>query len=223
MLDEASLAAVVLSLKVAVVSVPLHLVSGLLLAWALTRRGPLAALLDVLVTLPLIFPPVVLGFALLYVLGRTSPLGRLLASFGVELVFSFWGVLLAAWIAGLPLAVKTMQAGLEALPPALREASLTLRHGEWATFWKVLVPNSRTTVIAGTLLAFGRSIGEVGLSLMLGGNILGKTETVTLSIYNRVMSGEQESAAVLAAGLGLVATLIFLILRLDSKPRRYRT
>lgn len=222
MVDDTSLAAILLSLKVAVLSVPLHLLCGLLLAWALTRRGPLAALLDVLVTLPMIFPPVVLGFALLYVIGRQAPLGGLLARFGVEVVFSFWGVVLAAFLAGLPLAVKTMQAALEALPPSLREASLTLRHGEWSTFWVVLVPNIRTAVLAGTLLAFGRSIGEVGLSLMLGGNILGETETVSLAIYNKVMAGEQQEAAVLSIGLGIVSTLVFLALRFTSRPREDR-
>ena len=219
MVDDASLAAILLSLKVAALSVPMHLLGGLLLAWALTRSGPLVALLDVLVTLPMIFPPVVLGFALLYVIGRQAPLGGLLAGLGVEVVFSFWGVLLAAFLAGLPLAVKTMQAALEALPPSLREASLTLRHGEWSTFWGVLVPNIRAAVLTGTLLAFGRSIGEVGLSLMLGGNIIGETETVSLAIYNHVMAGEQRQAAVLSIGLGIVSTLIFLAFRYTSRPR----
>ena len=219
MLDPASLAAIVLSLKLAAISVPLHLVCGLLLAWALTRRGWLAALLDVLVTLPLIFPPVVLGFALLYLVGRQTPFGGACADLGIELVFSFWGVLLAAFIAGLPLAVKTMQAALEALPPSLREASLTLRYGEWATFWGVLAPNIRGAILTGVLLAFGRSIGEVGLSLMLGGNILGETETVSLAIYNHVMAGEQQQAAALSIGLGIVSTLVFLALRYASRPR----
>lgn len=222
MVDDASLAAILLSLKVAALSVPMHLLGGLLLAWALTRSGPLVALLDVLVTLPMIFPPVVLGFALLYVIGRQAPLGGLLAGLGVEVVFSFWGVLLAAFLAGLPLAVKTMQAALEALPPSLREASLTLRHGEWSTFWGVLVPNIRAAVLTGTLLAFGRSIGEVGLSLMLGGNIIGETETVSLAIYNHVMAGEQRQAAVLSIGLGIVSTLVFLAFRYTSRPRENR-
>ncbi len=217
--DPASLAALILSLKLAALSVPLHLVSGLLLGWALSFRGPWTALLDVFVTLPLIFPPVVLGFALLYVLGRQSLLGGWLTSLGAEVVFSFWGVLLAAWLAGLPLAVKTMQAALEALPPSLREASLTLRYGQWCTFWRVLVPNIRLAVLTGTLLAFGRSIGEVGLSLMLGGNILGETETVSLAIYNRVMSGENDEAAALAIGLGAVSTVLFLLLRRAAHPR----
>jgi len=222
MVDDTSLAAILLTLKVAVLSVPLHTVCGLLLAWALTRRGPLVALLDVAVTLPMIFPPVVLGFALLYVIGRQTPLGGLLAGLGLELVFSFGGVLLAAFIAGLPLAVKTMQAALEALPPSLREVALTLRRGEWAAFWGVLAPNIRAAVLTGTLLAFSRSIGEVGLSLMLGGNILGETETVSLAIYNHVMAGEQREAAVLSIGLGIVSTLVFLVLRFSSRPRENR-
>ncbi len=222
MLDDAAHAAILLSLKVAALSVPLHLLCGLLLAWALTRRGPLVALLDVLVTLPMIFPPVVLGFALLYVIGRQTLLGRLLAEAGIELVFSFGGVLLAAFLAGLPLAVKTMQAALEALPPNLREAALTLRRGEWAIFWGVLVPNIRGAILTGTLLAFGRSIGEVGLTLMLGGNILGETETVSLAIYNHVMAGEQREAAVLSIGLGIVSTVVFLVLRFTSRPPEMR-
>ena len=222
MLNESALAAIVLSLKVAAISVPLHLLSGLLLGWALTFRGAWVAFLDVLVTLPLIFPPVVLGFALLYVLGRQTWLGGALAGVGIEMVFSFWGVLLAAYLAGLPLAVKTMQAALEALPPSLREVSLTLRYGEWATFWGVLVPNIRLAMLTGVLLAFGRSIGEVGLSLMLGGNILGETETISLAIYNHVMAGEEQQAVMLSIGLGIVATLIFLALRFTSRPAEAR-
>ena len=222
LLAPASLHAIGLSVKTALISVPLFLVVGLLLAWALTQRATWAAVLDIVVTLPLIFPPIVLGFALLYLVGRHSPLGELLSPLGVNLVFSFWGVLLAAFIAGLPLAVKTMQAALEALPPTLREVSLTLRYGEWATFWGVLVPNIRGAVLTGVLLAFGRSIGEVGISLMLGGNVLGETETVSLAIYNHVMAGEQAQAAVLSIGLGVVATLIFLVLRLTSRPMEAR-
>ena len=222
LLAPASLHAIGLSVKIALISVPLFLVVGLLLAWALTQRATWAAVLDIVVTLPLIFPPIVLGFALLYLVGRHSLLGEMLSPLGVNLVFSFWGVLLAAFIAGLPLAVKTMQAALEALPPTLREVSLTLRYGEWATFWGVLVPNIRGAVLTGVLLAFGRSIGEVGISLMLGGNVLGETETVSLAIYNHVMAGEQAQAAALSIGLGVVATLIFLVLRLTSRPMEAR-
>ncbi|MGD9888776.1 MAG: molybdate ABC transporter permease subunit [Halothiobacillaceae bacterium] len=222
LLAPASLHAIGLSVKIALISVPLFLGVGLLLAWALTKRGACTAALDIVVTLPLIFPPIVLGFALLYVVGRHSLVGDALSPFGVHLVFSFWGVLLAAFIAGLPLAVKTMQAALEALPANLREASLTLRYGEWATFWGVLVPNIRGAVLTGVLLAFGRSIGEVGITLMLGGNVLGETETVSLAIYNHVMAGEQAEAAVLSIGLGVVATLIFLVLRLTSRPLEAR-
>jgi molybdate transport system permease protein len=136
-----------------------------------------------------------------------------LAQWGISLVFSFVGLLIAAWLSGLPLMVKTMQSALLALPSTLSEAAYILGYSSWQTYCRVLLPNVYLAMWMGLLLSLGRSIGEVGLSLMLGGNILGETETWSLAIYNRVMSGDTEQAAWLSLGLAGVSVIIFMLMR----------
>ncbi len=212
-MDDSLFHAVWLSAELAAWTLALHLLTGVVFAALLLQQRWWASVLDGLVMLPLIFPPIVLGFALLFVLGRQGWIGSSLATLGIELVFSFQGLLLAAWLAGLPLMVKTIEAALRALPKSYTEAAYCLGYSFWQTFWRVLLPNVKLAVMVGLLLALGRSIGEVGLSLMLGGNILGETETVSLAIYNRVMSGETQQAAWLSLGLGLVSAMIFMMMR----------
>lgn len=155
-----------LSAEVALATLALHLLLGLALGYALARPGWVGrGLLDALVTLPLVFPPVATGFLLLMLLGRRGPLGAWLGeAWGVEVVFSFWGVLIASLVAGL-------------------------------------------------VLGLGRSLGEVGITLMLGGNVSGRTTTVSLEIFNAVGGGEFERAAVLSLLLGLVSLALFAVLR----------
>jgi molybdate transport system permease protein len=215
--DESLTHAISLSAELAAWTVILHVFTGVLFAWLLLQQRWWAVLVDWLVMLPLIFPPIVLGFALLFVLGRQGWIGSSLATLGIQLVFSFQGLLLGAWLAGLPLIVKTIEAALRALPKSYTEAAYSLGYSSWQTFWWVLLPNVKLAVMVGLLLALGRSIGEVGLSLMLGGNILGETETVSLAIYNRVMSGDTQQAAWLSLGLGLVSATIFMMMRRISK------
>ena len=213
MWDDTLTHAVRLSAELAVWTLVLQLMSGVLLAWLLTHKAWWVGFVDVLVLLPLIFPPIVLGFALLFVLGRQGFIGAELAQWGISLVFSFGGLLIAAWLSGLPLMVKTLQSALLALPSNLSEAAYTLGYSSWQTYWRVLLPNVYLAMWMGLLLALGRSIGEVGLSLMLGGNILGETETWSLAIYNRVMSGDTEQAAWLSLGLAGVSVIIFMLMR----------
>lgn len=209
------------SLKIAAATLLIHAVLGPLLGWALARSGWRGrGLVDVLVTLPMVFPPIALGFFLLVLLGRRSWLGGWLdASFGFSFVFSAWGVLLASVIVGLPLVVKPMEAAIAALPPSLVEAGRTLGHGEWSIFYHVILPNLHAVLATGLLLAMARSLGEVGVTLMLGGNIVGRTNTVSLEIYNAVTQGEFARATLLSAGLGVFSVIVILILRLRGPER----
>lgn len=193
----------------------LHLVLGILLAWLLARR-PFAgrALVDALVSLPLVFPPIVLGYALLLLLGRGGWLTRWLPqALQPELVFSQAGLVLAAFVAGLPLMVKPAQAAFAGVAPRLREAAALLGHRPWSVFWRIEMPLARRGVAAGLVLALGRGLGEVGLSLMLGGNIAGRTETLSLAIYNQVMDGNLACANGLSLLLGGMALAAFFVLR----------
>lgn len=201
----------VLTLQTLAVAGSLILVLGVAVAYYLTSgRGILRSVLDFLVTLPLVFPPIATGFILLVLLGRSGPVGRILP---VDLVFSFWGVVLAAFVAGLPLMVRPVEAALRGDVKQLVEASRVLGKNEWQTFWLVLLPAIRGSVAAGWFLALGRSLGEVGITLMLGGNIIGRTNTLSLEIYNAVFSGEFERAAVLSAIIGLFSLIIFVALK----------
>ncbi len=206
---------VVFTAKVAVISLVLHAFFGLLLGYYLGKKeSRVRSVVDALVTLPLVFPPVALGFLLLLVLGKTGYIGRFLSGvFGLEIVFSLWGVVIAAFVAGLPLIVKPVQAAVQSTAASLMEASYTLGKSEAETFVFVVVPTIKRSIAGGLSLALGRSLGEVGLTLMLGGNIIGKTNTISLEIYNSVFTGEFERAGILAAALGCVSLFILLVLK----------
>lgn len=204
-----------LTFKVVLATLALHLVAGLTLGYALSRRGWRGrGVLDTVVTLPLVFPPMATGFLLLILLGRRGPIGARLSDwFGIEIVFSFSGLLLASFVAGLPLVVKPIQAGFESVAKRLSEAARTLGKTEFEIALFVLLPNIRGALAAGLLLGIGRALGEVGITMMLGGNIAGRTVTASLEIYNAVISGDFERAGVLSFVLGGVTILLFCLLR----------
>jgi len=207
-----------LTFQSVLVTLLLHLVAGVFLGYLLSLhhwRG--REILDVLVTLPLVFPPIATGFALLLLLGRHGPVGQILGRFGVELIFTLPGVVLAAFLAGLPLVVKPIQNAMESVAGRLSEVARTLGKTEIEIFFLVLLPNVRTAIATGLILGFGRALGEVGITLMLGGNIAGKTNTLSLEIYNAVFSGDFQRAAVLSILLGGVSLGVFFLLRKLSK------
>jgi molybdate transport system permease protein len=218
-LGEAGLKGIVFPLtftaKVAALTLILHVCVGLLLGYYLGRRtGAVRSVVDALITLPLVFPPIALGFLLLLIMGKSGVVGRMVTSvFGVEIIFSLWGVVIAAFIAGLPLIVKPVQAAIQNTAIGLIEASYTLGKSELETFVFVVLPTIKRSIAGGLSLAFGRSLGEVGLTLMLGGNIVGKTNTLSLEIYNSVFTGEFERAGILAAILGCISLIILLVLK----------
>ncbi|OIQ51827.1 Sulfate transport system permease protein CysW [Pseudodesulfovibrio hydrargyri] len=200
-----------LTLKALAVAGLLHLVCGVLIAYYLTSgKGPTRSAVDFFVTLPLVFPPIATGFILLMLLGRAGWLGRFAP---MDIVFNFRGVVLASFVSGLPLMVKPVEAALRGDVRRLGEISQVLGKSDWQTFWLVLLPNIRRNVTAGWFLALGRSLGEVGVTLMLGGNIIGKTNTLSLEIYNAVFSGEFDRAMVLAVIIGLFSLTIFIALK----------
>lgn len=219
--DPALAFPIVLSIKIALGTFAIHALAGPLLGWALARPAWFGrGLIDVLVTLPMVFPPIVLGFFLLMLLGRGGAMGQWLqAWFDFSFIFTTWGVLLASVVVGLPLVVKPVAAAIAALPPNLAEAARTLGHSEVSIFLHVLLPNIRGVIAAGLLLAAARSLGEVGVTLMLGGNIAGQTNTISLEIYNAVIQGEFQRATVLSVLLGGFSVIVIGALRLWGKER----
>lgn len=216
-LSDDALSALWLSARLALWVTPAYLLVGALLAWALVFGLKRPGWLDALVTIPIAFPPVVIGFALLWLLGRQTLLGQSLASLGLSFVFSFPGLWLAAFIAGLPLVVKTLQSALLTQPRDLHETALNLGCTPFTAFWLVHLPIARLTLLTGVLLALARGMGEVGISLMLGGNILGRTETLSLAIFNAVTAGDYQQSAILSGLLGgFCLGLLALVRRLQA-------
>jgi len=202
-----------LSLRVASLATLIALLAGLWVAWLLARhdfRG--RHLIDAAVTLPLVLPPTVLGYYLLVLLGRAGPLGRFYeAVFGEPLVFTWKAAVVAALLHSAPLLIKSARAALESVDPDYEKAARSLGAGEWRVFWQVSLPLAWNQVLAATALAFARSLGDFGITIMLAGNIPGRTQTVSVAIYDAVEGGRGDVARVLVLVVSGVA-LAFLYL-----------
>jgi len=189
----------------ALLSTALILVPGVALAWCLARlrwRGK--ALVETLVALPLVLPPVVTGLVLLKLFGRRGPIGHWLYSeFQLDIVFTWRAVAVALAVMSFPLLVRTARSALEEVNPALEQIARTLGAGEWRVFFTITLPLARRGVLAGTLLAFARALGEFGATIMVAGNIPGVTTTLSTDIYQLVQLGEDRHAWTLA-GVSLV-------------------
>ncbi len=210
--DENIVFSILLTARTCLAVLMLHCAAGLVLGYYLGRRKGIAAgFIDFLVTLPLVFPPVGTGFILLYLLGRNGLIVSLTGgAVTPDIIFTEKGVVLAAFIAGLPLAVKPVQSAIEREVLKLGEAARTLGKTEIQTFFLVVVPSVRRSLGAGLILAAGRSLG---ITLMVGGNIIGKTNTVSLEIYNSVMDADFTGAAFLCILLGSISLAVFFSLK----------
>jgi molybdate transport system permease protein len=198
-----SISALRLSLQVAVVATTLNALVGIPVAYLLARRRFWGrSLVDLVVTLPLILPPTVVGYYLIVLLGRRGVLGApLYALTGWTVAFTWYAAVIAATVMALPLLVRTVRAAIESVDRDLERAAYTLGRSELQTVLEVTLPLARNGILAGLVLAFARALGEFGATLMLAGNIPGRTATVPLSIYTAVQTGESAEA------LGLVAVL----------------
>jgi molybdate transport system permease protein len=212
--EQIDLFPLALSLRVATVATLLNLVVGLPLALFLARarfRG--RDVLSAAVLLPLVLPPTVLGYYLLVVLGRQGPVGRLLeGSVGFTLVFTWQAAVVASAVVSMPLLVRAAQAAFESIDPKLEDAARTLGRSELNLFLTVTVPLAWRGVLAGTVLAFARALGEFGATLMVAGNIPGRTQTLPIAIYDAVQAGNMgmANALVLLITVASIAALLAL-------------
>jgi len=205
-----TVSALVLSLRVAVLATVVNALVGVPLAYLLARRRFTGrALLDLLVTLPLVLPPTVTGYYLIVLLGRRGWLGApLYAATGWTIAFTWYAAVVAATVMALPLLVRTARAAIESVDRDLEKAAYTLGRSEWRTALEVTLPLARNGILAGLVLAFARALGEFGATLMLAGNIPGKTATVPLAIYTAVQTGEQSTVLVLVAILTALSCVV---------------
>jgi len=158
------------------------------------RRGQSRAILDGFFTLPMVLPPTVLGFFLLLIFGRNSPVGRLLLSIGFRVIFSWQATVIAATVVAFPLIYRTVRASFEQIDPAIVAAGRTLGLSEFVIFLKILIPMAWPGIIGGTVLGFARALGEFGATLMIAGNIPGRTQTIPVAIYFTAEGGDMIGA-----------------------------
>ena len=178
-------------------------------AWRQNRAGAGAALVDGIFILPLVLPPTVVGFLLLLLFGRNGPFGKFLLQFGATVVFSWPATVIAATVVAFPLMYITARAALEQVDPHLLQAARTLGASEARIFRAVALPLAWPGVLAGTILSFARALGEFGATLMLAGNIPGKTETIPIAIYFAVEANEiQRAMAWCAVDVGISIALL---------------
>lgn len=218
---DAAWIALTLSLKVAGWATLLNLVFGLAAGFALARwRFPGRELADSVLTLPMVLPPTVLGYYLLVVIGRRGWLGGwLYEHFGVQLIFTWQGAVLAAAIVSFPLVAKSARAAFEGVDPQLEKAARVLGLGEWALFFRVTLPMAWRGVLAGVLLAFARALGEFGATLMVAGSIPGKTQTLSIAVYEAVQAGQDDTANLLVIIISVTCVAVLLSAGRLARPR----
>ncbi len=176
-------------------------------------------LLETLVTLPIVLPPTVLGYYLLVLLGRASPLGQAYeAVFGQPLVFTWQAAVVAACFHSIPLLVRAARAAFDSVDHTLENAARSLGASEWRVFWRVSVPLARRSIIAATIFAFARSLGDFGVTIMIAGNLPGRTQTMSVAIYDAYQSGNTLLANSLAVVMSVLAiSVLYLVNRAGAK------
>lgn len=202
-----------LTLKVAGWATLLNLVLGVGAGFLLARRRfPGRDVLDALLTLPMVMPPTVLGYYLLVLMGRRGPLGAWLEStFGIHLIFTWQGAVIAATVVSFPLVFKSARAAFEAVDPQLEQAARVLGMREWPVFLRVTLPLAWRGVMAGLLLAFARATGEFGATLMVAGSIPGRTQTLSVAVYEAVQAGQDGLANFLVLVTSATCMAVLLI------------
>ncbi len=204
---------VALSLKIGGVAMLVVLPIAFALAWALARvRFPGKLLLDAIVHLPLVVPPVVTGWVLLLAFGPAGPIGNLLDRwFGVTVLFRWTGAAIAAGIMALPLMVRAMRLSIEAVDRRLENAARTLGAGPWRVFWTLTLPLSLPGLLAGMVLGFARSIGEFGATITFVSNVPGQTQTLPLAIYSALQQPGAEAMVWRLSAISVALSLVALI------------
>ncbi len=209
-MSDGVLIPLLLTLKVAGWATFVALVLGVLAGYALARgRFPGREPLDAVLTLPMVLPPTVLGYYLLVLVGRKGVIGRWLdETFGITLIFTWQGAVIAAAIVAFPLVFKAARAAFESVDTNLEKAARSLGYSELKVFVRITLPLAWPGVLAGTMLAFARAMGEFGATLMVAGSLPGRTQTLSIAIYEAVAAGEDETAHFLVLVSSLICILV---------------
>lgn len=180
--------------------------------WRVGAGSKKGQAMDALFIVPLVLPPTVVGYLLLLLLGRTSPVGRAFQSLGFSILFSWPATVIAATVVAFPLMYLSTRGALEQVNPSFLHAARTLGASEWTVFWRVTLPLAWPGVLAGTVLSFARALGEFGATLMLAGNIPGRTQTLPIAIFFAAEAGRMRQAlawVLITVGIASVAIVAF--------------
>jgi molybdate transport system permease protein len=209
-MDDSTLFSLRLSIRVAVVATLLMMVIGITAAYFLARKAFRGReILDMLVTLPLVLPPTVTGYYLIILFGRNGLIGRTVYSFtGWSIMFTWYAAVLASFVVAIPLLIKTSRAAIESVDKNLVQAAYALGLTEFQTVLHIILPLAKRGITAGVILSFARALGEFGATLMIAGNIPGKTDTMPLSIYSSASSGDWSKANMMVICLTVITGLI---------------
>lgn len=209
---EFDLTPLCISLKTAFAATIITFFLGIFIArWMVFSGGKRKSLIDGLIVMPMVLPPTVVGFILLIIFGKNGLLGQLLLKMGTIVVFSWPATVITATVVALPLMYRTARGAFEQIDPNIIDAARTLGVSDWYIFWRVILPVSFPGIGAGLILSFARALGEFGATLMLAGNIPGKTQTIPIAIFFAVESGDMKTAflwAVIIILMSLTAVLV---------------
>lgn len=208
-----------LSLKTACISTVITFLTGMFAARKVEKMRHGKTILDTVLTLPMILPPTVVGFFLLLLFGNSSPLGIWLSGHGMPVVFSFAGTVAAAVVVSFPLMYRTARSAFEQMDKNLIYAGETLGLSDYKIFWKIIFPNCFPGIAGGTILAFARALGEFGATIMLAGNIPGRTQTAAVAVYAAMQNGNRVQAYQWVAVMVLISFISVLLVNVVEKQQ----
>lgn len=213
------LSPLLLSLKTACISTVITFLTGMFAARKVEKMRHGKTILDTVLTLPMILPPTVVGFFLLLLFGNSSPLGIWLSGHGMPVVFSFAGTVVAAVVVSFPLMYRTARSAFEQMDKNLIYAGETLGLSDYKIFWKIIFPNCFPGIAGGTILAFARALGEFGATIMLAGNIPGRTQTAAVAVYAAMQNGNRVQAYQWVAVMVLISFVSVLLVNVVEKQQ----
>lgn len=213
------LSPLLLSLKTACISTVITFLTGMFAARKVEKMRHGKTILDTVLTLPMILPPTVAGFFLLLLFGNSSPLGIWLSGHGMPVVFSFAGTVAAAVVVSFPLMYRTARSAFEQMDKNLIYAGETLGLSDYKIFWKIIFPNCFPGIAGGTILAFARALGEFGATIMLAGNIPGRTQTAAVAVYAAMQNGNRVQAYQWVAVMVLISFVSVLLVNVVEKQQ----
>ncbi len=213
MLSSEEISVIILTLKAALISTLITLPIAIWLGWMLAKKNFFGKLIiEGLINIPLVAPPIVTGYLLLIVLGKNGIIGRFIHElFGINLAFNFTAVVIASIIVSLPLAVRNIKSSFELIDPNYEKASSSLGASRMSTFFRIYVPMALPGIISGAVLAFARSLGEFGATISFAGNIAGKTQTIALNVYSNMQIPGKEPVVTRLVIISIIISLVAII------------